>query len=104
MPDFCPSSHICAHPTHEIGGAYAQRNYSDDGWDKTYISVHGHYPFMNLFEGNIVGRAGLADYWGASGPGNTLFRNRIIGTDKHRDFGPYRGISVDDYSHRQNLI
>jgi hypothetical protein len=28
-----------------------------------------------------------------------LFRNRIIGTDKHQDFGPYRGISVDDYSH-----
>lgn len=87
-----------------FGYNYAQRNYSDDGWDKTYISVHGHYPFMNLFEGNIVGRAGLADYWGASGPGNTLFRNRIIGTDKHQDFGPYRGISVDDYSHQQNII
>jgi hypothetical protein len=45
-----------------FGYNYAQRNYSDDGWDKTYISVHGHYPFMNLFEGNIVGSAGLADY------------------------------------------
>lgn len=87
-----------------FGYNYAQRNYSNDGWDKTYISVHGHYPYMNLFEGNIVGYAGLADYWGASGPGNTLFRNRMIGTDKHQDFGPYRGISVDDYSHRQNII
>lgn len=87
-----------------FGYNYAQRNYSDDGWDKTYISVHGHYPFMNLFEGNIVGKAGLADYWGASGPGNTLFRNRIIGTDKHQEFGPYRGISIDDYSHRQTII
>lgn len=87
-----------------FGYNYAQRNYDDGGWDKTAISVHGHYPFMNLFEGNIVGYAGLADYWGASGPGNTLFRNRIVGTDKHRDFGPYRGIAVDDYSHGQNLI
>jgi hypothetical protein len=87
-----------------FGYNYAQRNYSDDGWDKTYISVHGHYPYMNLFEGNIVGYIGLADYWGASGPGNTLFRNRVIGTDRHEDFGPYRGITVDDYSHKQNII
>ncbi len=87
-----------------FGYNYAQRNYSDDGWDKSYIAVHGHYPYMNLFEGNIVGRVGIADYWGASGPGNTFFRNRVVGTDKHEDFGPYRGIEVDDYSHRQNLI
>lgn len=87
-----------------FGYNYAQRNYSDDGWDKTYISVHGHYPYMNLFEGNIIGMVGIADYWGASGPGNTLFRNRVIGTDKHEDFGPYRGIMVDDYSHMQNII
>jgi hypothetical protein len=87
-----------------FGYNYAQRNYSDDGWDKTYISVHGHYPYMNLFEGNIIGMVGMADYWGASGPGNTLFRNRVLGTDKHEDFGPYRGIMVDDYSHKQNII
>jgi hypothetical protein len=84
-----------------FGYNYAQRNYSDDGWDKSYISVHGHYPYMNLFEGNIVGMVGIADYWGASGPGNTLFRNRVMGTDKRKDFGPYRGIMVDDYSHMQ---
>jgi hypothetical protein len=87
-----------------FGYNYAQRNYSDDGWDKTYISVHGHYPYMNLFEGNIIGMVGMADYWGASGPGNTLFRNRVVGTDKHANFGPHRGIMVDDYSHGQNII
>ena len=87
-----------------FGYNYAQRNYSDDGWDKSYISVHGHYPYMNLFEGNIVGMVGIADYWGAAGPGNTLFRNRVIGTDKHEEFGIYRGIMVDDYSHLQNII
>lgn len=87
-----------------FGYNYAERNYSDDGWDKTYISIHGHYPFMNLYEGNIVGRVGIADYWGPSGPGNTFFRNRVIGTDKHKDFGPYRGIEVDDHSHKQNIV
>jgi Pectate lyase superfamily protein len=87
-----------------FGYNYAQRNYSDDGWDKSYISVHGHYPYMNLFEGNIIGMVGIADYWGAAGPGNTLFRNRVMGTDKHEDFGLYRGITVDDYSHMQNII
>lgn len=75
-----------------FGYNYAQRNYSDDGWDKSYISLHGHYPFTNLFESNIVGWAYLGDYWGDIGPDNTLFRNRVVGTDRHEDFGSYRGI------------
>ena len=75
-----------------FGYNYAQRNYSDDGWDKSYISLHGHYPFANLFESNIVGWPYLGDYWGEIGPDNTMFRNRAVGTDKHEDFGPYRGI------------
>jgi len=25
-----------------FGYNYAERNYSNDGWDKTYISIHGH--------------------------------------------------------------
>jgi len=27
-----------------------------------------------------------------------------MGTDKHKEFGSYRGIEVDDYSHKQNII
>lgn len=91
-----------------FGYNYAQRNYSDvagEGiWDKAYISVHGHYALVNLFEGNIVGKIDISDYWGPSGPGNTMFRNRCMGTDKHMDFGPYRGITIDDYSHDQNIL
>jgi len=75
-----------------FGYNYAQRNYSDDGWDKSYISLHGHYPFNNLFESNIVGWPYLGDYWGEIGPDNTMFRNRAVGTNKHEDFGVYRGI------------
>ncbi len=40
------------------------------------ISLHGHYPFANLFEGNIVQNIIIDHYWGPSGPLNTFFRNR----------------------------
>jgi hypothetical protein len=40
------------------------------------ISLHGHWPQHNLFEGNDVANIITDDYWGPSGPGNALFRNR----------------------------
>lgn len=47
---------------------------SDFGGD---ISLHGHYSFANLFEGNIVQNLIIDEYWGPSGPYNTFFRNRM---------------------------
>ena len=46
---------------------------SDYGAD---ISLHGHFPFANLFEGNIVQNIMIDQTWGPSGPFNTFFRNR----------------------------
>ena len=40
------------------------------------ISLHGHYPYMNLFEGNIVQNIQIDQARGPSGPFNTFFRNR----------------------------
>ena len=40
------------------------------------ISLHGHYAFANLFEGNIVQNIIIDEYWGPAGPYNTFFRNR----------------------------
>jgi len=40
------------------------------------ISFHGHYPFSNLWEGNITQNIIIDHYWGPAGPYNTLFRNR----------------------------
>jgi hypothetical protein len=41
---------------------------------------HGNRPYANLFEGNVVGLAWFDGSHGPSaGPGNTLFRNAIIG-------------------------
>ncbi|NNC96419.1 MAG: hypothetical protein HKN92_12745 [Chitinophagales bacterium] len=39
------------------------------------ISVHGHYPYANLFEGNIVQNIIIDHYWGPGGPNNTFLRN-----------------------------
>ena len=40
------------------------------------ISLHGHYPFANLIEGNVVQNIIIDKYWGASGPDHTFLRNR----------------------------
>lgn len=40
------------------------------------ISLHGHYAYANLFEGNIVQNIHIDQAWGPSGPYNTFFRNR----------------------------
>jgi hypothetical protein len=87
-----------------FGYNYSERNFSDDGWDKTSISLHGHFPFMNLWESNIAGWVGIGDFWGPAGPGNTFFRNRIVGTDRHEDFGDFRGIELEEYYGTQYVI
>lgn len=40
------------------------------------ITVHGNYPYANLFEGNIVSHIWIDNSHGANGPLNTFFRNR----------------------------
>jgi hypothetical protein len=40
------------------------------------ISLHGHYAYANLFEGNIVQNINIDHEGGPSGPFNTFFRNR----------------------------
>ncbi len=57
------------------------------------VSIHGHYPYMNLFEGNTVQKIEVSDYWGPSGPGNTFFRN-IIKTE----------VIVNEQSPYQNFL
>ena len=74
-------------------------NYSFDSKNQTGnvlpdISVHGHYPFANLFESNIVEEIGFADYWGPVGPLNTAYRNCVT----------KEGIWLQDHSSSQLLI
>ncbi len=57
------------------------------------ISIHGHYPFMNLFESNTVQKIEVSDWWGPCGS-NTFFRNRI----------EKEGVRVNDKSNGQVFI
>lgn len=41
------------------------------------LVLHGNYPYLNLFEGNIVQNIVIDDSHGANGPGNAFFRNRV---------------------------
>ncbi len=77
-----------------FGYNYSRETVSGESWSPPDISVHGHYAAFNLFEGNVVQEAHIADYWGPAGPGNTLLRNCFEG----------EGLDVSDQSHRQNLI
>jgi hypothetical protein len=78
-----------------FGYNYSIDPYADDGsWTPCDISLHGHYPSMNLFEGNVVQEVDVSDYWGSCGPGNTFFRNRVQS----------EGIDVLDWSHGQNVV
>ncbi|MEI6085763.1 MAG: hypothetical protein WCS70_15875 [Verrucomicrobiota bacterium] len=40
------------------------------------ITIHGNYPYANLFEGNIVQHIWIDNSHGANSPLNTFFRNR----------------------------
>lgn len=62
------------------------------------ISLHGHYPNFNLFEGNIVDDIRSGDFWGPSGPGNTFFRN-TVSVERH-----IYGIQLLDKSNKQNVV
>jgi hypothetical protein len=90
-----------------IGYNYAERNYSQDGWDKPAISIHGHFSHYNLYEGNIVGWIGVGDYWGPDGPGHTVFRNRVMGTNGGDNFGAFgtrHGVELKDFKGTQYII
>lgn len=41
------------------------------------LCLHGHFPFANLFEGNIAQNLNIDIVWGPSGPYNMFFRNKL---------------------------
>ncbi|MFW2382778.1 MAG: glycosyl hydrolase family 28-related protein [Acidimicrobiales bacterium] len=50
----------------------------EDRRPRADISLHGHWPQKNLFEGNIVDRIEVGDWWGPAGPANTFLRNCVL--------------------------
>ncbi|MFL0806661.1 MAG: hypothetical protein K6L60_05170 [Oceanobacter sp.] len=63
-------------------------------WQPDDLSLHGHYAYSNLIEGNRLEGVSISDHWGPTGPDNVLFRNRI-----RRD-----PIAAYDHAQRQIII
>jgi hypothetical protein len=59
------------------------------------ISLHGHFPFANLIEGNIVQNIQIDYTHGPSGPFNTFFRNRAEGYGILMSTGSYPSDSMN---------
>lgn len=81
------SGNVIAYNDARGSAGYADRQPRAD------LSLHGHWPQANLFEGNVFDRVVFADWWGPSGPGNTLFRSCVL---VH--------VIVADQSNDQNLV
>jgi hypothetical protein len=77
-----------------FGYNYSIETQSEGQWVPCDISLHGHFPFMNLFESNTVQKIDVSDYWGPVGPGNTFLRNRVEAY----------GFRIRDHSHFQNVV
>jgi hypothetical protein len=85
------------------GNVYAYNYSRDQHDDGTYyhegdISIHGHYPFANLFEGNIACYAVADNYWGDNGPYNTFFRNLITVGDFTLEKADYTNVVGCEFS------
>ena len=78
-----------------------EQNQEGGGWG-TDFSVHGHYPYMELFEGNRGEYAMSSDWWGAAGPLVTFFRNRFD-PSTHATGAP-GSFRIQYQSHYQNVI
>ena len=52
------------------------------------LVLHGNYPYLNLFEGNIVQNIVIDDSHGINGPYNTFFRNRAEEYGIFMNFNP----------------
>lgn len=66
------------------GNVFSYNYSTDPNWDEQLLPAnsagdavcHGNYPYLNLFEGNIVQNIVVDDSHGSNGPLNTFFRNR----------------------------
>ena len=46
-------------------------------WTPADISFHGHFPYSNLVQNNVVQEIGIADHWGPAGPDNVFIGNLV---------------------------
>ena len=86
---------------------YARENFQDQMpgvWTPPDITLHGHYPYANLFDSNIVQQIAIADYWGPAGVNNTFCRNRIESANSGAKGAKAEALVISDHSDSQNII
>ena len=87
-------------------GDYANQSQINNGWLYSDMLSHGHYPYMNLFEGNAAQHYGVDNVWGNNGP-TTFFRNRVFRETQfvnNYSMTRFTHISVESLNPYQNLI
>jgi len=90
-----------------FGYNYSRDPFYEEGnnWLMPDITPHGHYPYMNLFEGNVVQRILIDNVHGTNGP-TTLFRNRVEKDVSHylSNTAKFPFIEVGENNPNQNII
>ena len=90
-----------------FGYNYSKDPFLEEGnnWVLPDITPHGHYPYMNLFEGNVVQRILIDNVHGTNGP-TTLFRNRVEKDVSHylSNTAKFPFIEIEDNNPNQNVI
>jgi hypothetical protein len=77
----------------------------DNDWLAEDMDTHGAHPFMNLFEGNVVGKLSFDNSWG-SGSHNTIFRSWIRNHSSNAvtpTYGRY-AVDVEAHNYYNNII
>ncbi len=75
-----------------------------ENWDEASLSIHGHYPYLNLFESNYAEYANVDFVWGENGPYNTFFRNYIYHKGFFFGFVHNQVIRVENGNSFNNIV
>jgi hypothetical protein len=70
----------------------------DNNWLTEDMNTHGTHPFMNLFEGNVIGKLSFDNNWG-SGSHNTTYRSWIQNYSSNAVTPTYGRYAVDVAAH-----
>ncbi|NOX18896.1 MAG: T9SS type A sorting domain-containing protein [Chlorobi bacterium] len=87
-----------------VFGYNASVNKPDGNWDESSLNCHGHYPYLNLFEGNYAEFAEIDFVWGENGPFNTYFRNYIYHEGYFLGTMHNQQIEIEDGNNGANVV
>ncbi|MFH1194573.1 MAG: T9SS type A sorting domain-containing protein [bacterium] len=87
-----------------VFGYNASFNKPDDNWNEASLSVHGHFAYYNLFEGNYAEYANVDFVWGTNGPYNTFLRNYIYHEGYYNNAINNQQLEVEEGTDKNNVV